>query len=181
MPECAALDNPGLVVACDFRPSRVALLRETLRRAGLDAPIVRLDATTPLPFGAVFDRVFVDVPCSGLGTVRRDPDLKWSRTADDLPRLAALEWSILDQAAAAVAPGGLLVYATCSSEPEENADVVRRFLTARPEFARSGPPAGSRALDLGAVTDGAGDLVTRPCDHDLDAFYGAFLVRQRRA
>ena len=177
----AADAGASRVIACDYRPSRVSLLRDTLRRAGLEAPIGRLNAAASLPFAAAFDRVFVDVPCSGLGTVRRDPDLKWSRTAGDLPRLAELERAILERAAGAVKPGGLLVYATCSSEPDENADVVARFLGTHPDFARSGPPPAPRAADLAAVLDLNGDLVTRPFDHDLDAFYAAFLVRQRGA
>jgi 16S rRNA (cytosine967-C5)-methyltransferase len=104
--------------------------------------------------------------------------LKWSRTPDDLPRLAALELAILERAAGAVAPGGLLVYATCSSEPDENAAVVDRFLSTHPHFARTGAPVGARAVDMAAVLDGTGDMVTRPFDHDLDAFYAAFLVHQ---
>ncbi len=120
----SATPAPGLVAA-DHRPARVRLLAETLRRTHLPVPIVRLDARGPLPFVAGFDAVLVDAPCSGLGTLSRDPDLKWSRTADQLEGLAADQRRMLRAAADAVRPGGRLIYATCSSEPEENIDVVR--------------------------------------------------------
>ncbi|HET9369366.1 MAG TPA: hypothetical protein VFO19_03935, partial [Vicinamibacterales bacterium] len=96
-------------------------------------------------------------------------------------RLAALELAILEQASTAVRPGGLLVYATCSSEPDENSEVVARFLAAHPDFQRTEPPAAPRALAMAGVLDASRDLVTRPFAHDLDAFYAAFLVRQQAA
>ncbi len=116
------------LVAADHRPARVRLLADTLRRTHIAVPIVRLDARGPLPFVAGFDAVLVDAPCSGLGTLSRDPDLKWTRTADQLEGLAADQHRMLRAAAAAVRPGGRLIYATCSSEPEENVDVVEKFL-----------------------------------------------------
>ena len=82
----------------------------------------------------VFDRVLIDAPCSGLGTVRRDPDIKWRRAGRSSPRWPTLQGRILDAAAAVVRPGGRLVYATCSSEPEENEEVVARFLERSPAF-----------------------------------------------
>ena len=119
----------GLVVACDFRPKRVALLARQV-----SGPIVRLDAAATLPFLAVFDHVLLDAPCSGLGTLRRDPDLKWSRRPDDLPRLVTEQGRMIAAAAGAVRPGGTLTYATCSSEPEENEEVVAKFLAGRTGF-----------------------------------------------
>ncbi|MEZ5317063.1 MAG: transcription antitermination factor NusB [Vicinamibacterales bacterium] len=167
----------GRVVACDHRPARIAQLRRTLADAGLAVPIVRLDARRPLPFGATFDCVFVDVPCSGLGTIRRDPDVKWSRHEDDLAGLASAQGLMLDEAAAAVAPGGRLVYATCSSEPEENALVVAAFLGRHGTFARQTVEAPGDGPDAAALVDATGCLVTRPDRDGLDAFFGAVLVR----
>ena len=77
----------------------VRLLRQTLRAGGAPALVVRLDGTAPLPFDAVFDRVLVDAPCSGVGTLRRDPDIKWSVQLEDLPGLARTQLAILRQAA----------------------------------------------------------------------------------
>jgi 16S rRNA (cytosine967-C5)-methyltransferase len=153
----------GTVVSSDIRPRRVRVLAETLQRERVPAHIVRLDGER-LPFGPVFDRVVVDAPCSGLGTVARDPDVKWSRDEAALGRYAVLQTQLLDEAARAVAPGGRLVYATCSSEPEENADVVAAFLAAHPEFTRE--------------TD---DFETRPDRDGVDAFYAARLVRREGA
>jgi len=168
------------VVACDLRPGRVALLRRTLERAGAAVPVVRLDATRPLPFGAAFDTVLVDAPCSGLGTLRRDPDLKWSRRAEDLPRFATRQAAMLVSAADAVRPGGHLVYATCSSEPEENDEVVEAFLAARPAFEAARIELGGAASAAGLVDD-RGRLRTLPFRHHLDAFFAAMLVRRRSA
>lgn len=159
-----AVGNAGVVVSCDTRPARLTVLRQTLAREGVPARVVRIDATRPLPFGATFDRVLLDAPCSGLGTIGRDPDVKWARQPDALARFAATQRAMLTHAAGAVAPGGRLIYATCSSEPEENADVVNAFLADHPGFQR----------------DGA-DLETRPDRDGLDAFFAAVLVRRESA
>ena len=94
--------------------------------------IAQLDLTAPLPFPAVFDLVLVDAPCSGLGTIRREPEIRWRRTAEDLARFADQQQRMLSHAAAGVRPGGRLVYATCSSEPEENEAVAAAFLADHP-------------------------------------------------
>jgi 16S rRNA (cytosine967-C5)-methyltransferase len=170
-----ATSSPGLVAA-DHRPARVRLLAETLRRSRLPVPIVRLDARGPLPFAAVFDAVLLDAPCSGLGTLSRDPDLKWSRTADQLRGLAADQRRMLLAAGEAVRPGGRLIYATCSSEPEENAEVVDAFLGEDERFALESIAAPSVPPD---AIDARGCLVTLPCRDALDAFFAAMLVRRK--
>ncbi|ODS53250.1 MAG: hypothetical protein ABS36_15125 [Acidobacteria bacterium SCN 69-37] len=162
----------GAIVACDHRPGRVGLLAHTLRHAHVPAAIVRLDAHLSLPFGPVFDCVLLDAPCSGLGTVRREADVKWSRSAAALPALAAIQQQMLRVAADVVTQGGRIVYATCSNEPEENDEVVDAFLAADPRFEPG--PAGPIAADL---LDARGRLVTRPDRHGLEAFYAAVLVR----
>ena len=126
-----------LVVACDVRTNRVRLLQRTLRRCRVQpARIVHVPVDGPLPFReAAFDVVLIDAPCSGLGTIRRDPDIRWRRTADDLPAFAAAQRALVVRAAALVRPGGALVYATCSSEPEENDQVVAASLAALPAFS----------------------------------------------
>lgn len=167
----------SLLVAADFRETRVATLARTVRALAPEVAIVRLDARAPLPFGAVFDCVLLDAPCSGLGTVRRDPDVKWTRTAADLPRFAADQLAMLRACAAVVKPGGRIVYATCSSEPEENAGVVDTFLAGAPEFMPAPPDAASPVA--AALRNAAGALETRPVEHGLDAYFGAVLARRR--
>jgi 16S rRNA (cytosine967-C5)-methyltransferase len=171
------MDHDGLLVAADRRPSRLRLLRARLNQTGVPAPIVQLDATRPLPFADTFDRVLLDAPCSGLGIVRRDPDVKWSRTPEDLARFSAAQAAMIDQAALAVRPGGRLIYATCSSEPEENEGVVDAFLERAPTFRRVAPMFGRTLRDPSAVIDTAGDVRTLPFRHRLDAFFASVLAR----
>jgi 16S rRNA (cytosine967-C5)-methyltransferase len=166
----------SMLVASDWRPRRVELLAALLRSAGSVVPVVALDATQAFPFGAVFDRVLLDAPCSGLGTLRRDPDLKWTRTAGDLLELVRIERAMLARAAEVVRPGGRLIYATCSSEPEENLDVVRGFLDDDGRFSLE--PVSGVAPELVAAN---GCLTTTPPTHGLDAFFAAVLVRHSGA
>jgi 16S rRNA (cytosine967-C5)-methyltransferase len=171
------LDGTGLLVAADHRAARIKLLHATMRRAGAAARLLSLDATQPLPFGPVFDVVLLDAPCSGLGVLRRDPDLKWSRQAADLVRFAEMQQQMLARAAAVVAPGGRLIYATCSSEPDENDAVVDQFLTAQPGFTPARPDFGGLVNEEETLVDSRGFLRTLPFTHGLDAFFGAVLAR----
>jgi 16S rRNA (cytosine967-C5)-methyltransferase len=177
----AAMAGDGAhIVATDVRDQRVQLLRETVNASGArNVRVLQADLQGRLPFAPVFDVVFVDVPCSGLGTVRRDPDIRWRRTEADLTPLAAAQRNMLRNAADVVRPGGRLIYATCSSEPEENDQVVADFLSANDSFAqlnlRSDRPAYFDALD--PVLDEGGVLRTSPPKHGLEAFYGTVLRR----
>ena len=169
-----AMADRGVLVAGDLRRARVSLLTDTLARCGCRSTrIVRLDARVPLPFGAVFDWVLVDAPCSGLGTLRRDPDIRWRCAPDDLAPLAGVQSALLDAAAAVVAPGGRLVYATCSSEPEENQQVVEAFLGRAGGYTVE-PPAEPRVAPL---LDAAGYVRTLPHRDGLEAFFAAVLRR----
>jgi 16S rRNA (cytosine967-C5)-methyltransferase len=168
----------GLVVAGERRARRVRLLRETLASAGAArVPIVQHDATAPLPYRDAFDLVLVDAPCSGLGTLRREPDLKWRRVEADLVPLAGVQQRMLQHAARCVAPGGVLVHATCSSEPEENDAVADAFLAAHPAFAPARPPA-PEGSGLEALLAADGRLRTSPVDHGLEAFFAAAFRRR---
>jgi 16S rRNA (cytosine967-C5)-methyltransferase len=172
----SSMNNSGVLVASDVRARRVALMRETIRSSGAaNVHLVHIPSTGPLPFERAFDRVLVDAPCSGLGTVRRDPDIKWRREETDLAGMAERQIELLTRAASVVRPGGRLLYATCSSEPEENDDVVRAFLTRHPQW---------RAIDLRMeaepallpVLDDQGRLRTLPFAHGLEAFFATALM-----
>ena len=159
----AAMDRRGLIIAADIRGRRIELLSRTIRRSGAtNVRLVQADATAPQPFGPVFDRILLDAPCSGLGTVRRDPDIKWRRTADELPALAQAQERMLQNAAEVLKPGGTLIYATCSSEPEENEGVVQSFLASNPSFELKEP-------------------IFQTLTHrdQLEAFFAAMLVRTK--
>jgi 16S rRNA (cytosine967-C5)-methyltransferase len=175
----AAMGGRGLLVACDVRERRVDLLRRTVAASGAsNVRIAQADLLQPLPFRSTFDCVLVDVPCSGLGTLRRDPDIRWRRREADLVPLAAAELTMLQHAAERVAPGGRLIYATCSSEPEENEGVADAFLATTPAFA----PVSAREthpLLTDALIDTRGHLRTEPQRHGLEAFFGAVFLRRR--
>ena len=174
----ATIAATGRVIACDVRPRRIDLLRKTVNTLrATNVSVVQADLLAPLPFLDHFDCVLVDVPCSGLGTLRRDPDIKWRRVESDLPVLAAGQRQMLAHAAATVRSGGRLIYATCSSEPEENERVAREFLATSRDFiqvdARTVHPQLSPAL-----VDEWGYFRTAPDRHQLEMFFGAVFERR---
>jgi len=176
----AAQATDGLVVATDVRGRRIEILSETLRRTrAAHVRILRVSEDGTLPFrAAVFDRVLVDAPCSGLGTVRRDPDIKWRRTPDDLPAFAAEQVRLLRRVAPLIAVGGRLIYSTCSSEPEENEEVVAAFLREASNFVRLPlTHLAAVAADIADMATSDGYLRTTPHD-GLEAFFGAVLERR---
>ena len=173
----AAMGGSGVIVACDVRAKRIALLRETIAASGAGhVAIVQVGVADAVPFASVFDRVLVDAPCSGLGTLRRDPDIKWRRSEAELPQLARDQVTLLGRAAEAVKAGGRLVYATCSSEPEENEQVVDAFLAAHPAFTLIDLRGRSHPA-IETVLDDRGMLRTLPFAHGLEAFFAAAMVR----
>lgn len=132
----ASVGSRGTVIACDVRPRRVRVLQRTVHRCRLhNTRVAHVPATGPLPFrDGSFDAILIDAPCSGLGTVRRDPDIKWKRSPQDLPRCADDQRRLIEGAAPLLRVGGCLVYSTCSSEPEENEHVVDAFIASRSDF-----------------------------------------------
>ena len=165
------------VTALDPSAPRVARLRENLARLGLKAEIVEADALDWRPPTPV-DAVLLDAPCTATGTIRRHPDIPHGRSQADVARLAALQGRLLARAAAMVAPGGLLVYASCSLQPEECEAQVDAFLAATPGFARL-PVRPGEFADVREAVTAAGDLRTLPChwadDGGMDGFYAARL------
>jgi 16S rRNA (cytosine967-C5)-methyltransferase len=170
----AALVGGGEVVALDVRPAGAARVRREARRLGADA--VRTlagDARRP-PLGGAFDAVLVDAPCSGLGTLRRHPEVRWRRRPEDVARLAALQSQILAGVGPLVRPGGTLVYAVCTLMREENEDVIREFVAASPRFVVDDLSHGATGRVREAICRD-GFLRTLPHRDDLDGFFVARL------
>ncbi|HEX8096787.1 MAG TPA: RsmB/NOP family class I SAM-dependent RNA methyltransferase, partial [Pyrinomonadaceae bacterium] len=162
------------VVAGDLYEHRLRLVREAVgRQRAATVSLVAYDAEAALPFkSALFDRVLVDAPCTGTGTLRRNPEIRWRISPSDIPDLASRQASILRNAARAVRPGGRLVYSTCSVEPEENEEVVEAFLNERGDFVES-------ALDVpGRMKVGAGRARTWPHRDGSDGFFVAAFERR---
>lgn len=160
------------VFAADRSPVRIRRLVDNLRR--VDAHnVFPLVADAREPAIAPVDGVLIDVPCTGTGTLRRHPDARWRLRISDLAIMSALQRTILRAAAQVVKPGGLLVYGTCSLEPEENEEQIDRFLAESPEWTLEPPPANAVPAD---VLD-AGRLRVLPQRHGVD---GAFAARLRR-
>lgn len=129
--------NEGEIYALDLNREKLNQLEESCRRLGIEmVKAMRGDAalTLPIPRGLEFDRVLADVPCSGFGTLRRNPDLKWRRGEEDIKRLSELQFSILSNLSGYLKAGGILVYSTCTVFHEENEDVVEKFLNEHSGF-----------------------------------------------
>jgi len=175
----AALSGDGAaIVAADKSIKKLGLLKESTARLGIEgvSPLVA-DASLPMPFKVLFDGVLLDAPCSATGVIRRRPEIKYLRKEGDIARLSALQGRMLDNLAALVKPGGALVYATCSTEPEEGEGVIEGFLAVHPEYALDDTarylPEAARWL----VTD-TGYLRTYPHRHGTDGFFAVRLVKK---
>jgi len=163
------------VIAGDARRERVGRLVETTRRAGVAIRVAVADLLAAPFRSEALPAVVVDAPCSATGTMARHPDARWRLTPRTIARAAERQRALLAVAAALVRPGGLLVYATCSLEPEENSDIVTEFLVRHPQFARV-PATGSVPA---ALLTPAGDFQSLPQRHGMDGAYAARLARVR--
>ncbi|MEO8339195.1 MAG: 16S rRNA (cytosine(967)-C(5))-methyltransferase RsmB [Nitrospirota bacterium] len=189
----ALMQNNGIIYAIDRKETRLDLVRSNCRRLGVQivVPMVA-DIRQPREWGPMIetarslsvrnssvsepsiDRILVDAPCSGLGVLRRHPEAKWRKGEQVLSRHQALQCQILEAVAPCLRPGGVLVYSTCSTEPEENEDVIERFCRAHAEFHPESvapwlPPAAQ-----GFVTE-QGALSTVGNQFSMDGFYAARL------
>ncbi len=180
--QLAQILGSGTLVTCDRSATRLQTLASLLPKwlpKDVRQVSVRLDATQTLPFGCLFDRILLDAPCSGTGTLARNPEIKWRLRPEDLKRLADAQVEMLKRALEFLTATGRLVYATCSLEPEENEQVVERVLNECPGFQavsqeelRSTNPAFSPLIDL------QGFLRTRPDLHAMDGFFAATITRK---
>lgn len=160
------------VVAIDLEAKRLTRVRENLDRLGLDAQLIACDARDTASWwdGKGFQRILLDAPCSATGVIRRHPDIKMTRQADDIPALATLQGELLDALWPTLEVGGILLYATCSSLPTENTEVIEAFLARTP---------GARELDLatqaGVRQPHGRQLLAQEGGHD--GFYYAKLIK----
>jgi 16S rRNA (cytosine967-C5)-methyltransferase len=179
----ALTGNKAKILALDLHPQRVRLITQGAARlgcAGIEARPWDLTKKPEFLAPASFDRVLVDAPCSGLGVLRRNPEIRWRRAASDLPRLAELQRSILRQVAPLVRPGGTLVYSLCTLGAEETSEVVAAFEAAHPDFVREDLRQAVPAHWLELI-DAQGCLRTLPHRHDgMDAFFAARFRRTER-
>jgi 16S rRNA (cytosine967-C5)-methyltransferase len=167
------------VIAVDSSGPRLKTVAENLRRVGQVAETTKADIfdwTPPAPA----DAVLLDAPCSATGTIRRNPDILWSRKEEEIGALASVQQRMIERAAMFLKPGGLLVFATCSLQPEEGEGAVDRALGAGANLARVPVSAGEIAGLAEAIT-GQGDLRTLPCHWaDRGGMDGFFAARLRR-
>lgn len=163
----------GTVCACEVNYKRLEKLVETASNMRLDNIFPLAADGKDLPIHGTFDKVLLDAPCSSTGVLHRHPEARWIRTHDDLLRLAAVQEELLEAATHLVDRNGLIVYSTCSLEPEENEQQIEKFLLKHPEFTVEGCPSVVPAR----FVDGRGYLKITPYEHDMD---GMFAVRLRK-
>jgi len=178
------MQNKGIIYAIDRKETRLDLLRSNCHRLGVQivVPIIgdirHTDEWAPMTKARVgepfVDRILVDAPCSGLGVLRRHPEAKWRKDEQVLPRHQSLQCQILNAVAPCLRPGGVLVYSTCSTEPEENEDVIERFCRAHGEFKCESVVSWLPPAAQGFVTE-RGAFSTVGNRYSMDGFYAARL------
>jgi 16S rRNA (cytosine967-C5)-methyltransferase len=159
--KAAVLSRRGPVVASEYHSERIVRLRETLNRVASHVPVIRADASQPPLAPARIDVTLIDAPCSATGTLQRHPDGRWRLSEERVQSAARYQARLLDGAGSVVHPGALLVYMTCSLEPEENGELIDLVLAKNASFAREGE-----------------DLLLFPPDSGTD---GGFVARLRRS
>ncbi|MBT6341529.1 MAG: 16S rRNA (cytosine(967)-C(5))-methyltransferase RsmB, partial [Desulfobacula sp.] len=187
------MENKGSIIAADIDPKKLESLELESRRLGIDiiqTKPLNLKETSIKDFDFYFDRVLLDAPCTGLGVLRRNPDTKWDRSKKDITRLSAQQKKLLNAAANLVKPGGLLVYAVCSCEKEENEEVIHKFLKKRKDFSIDkgfkSQPYDKKMSNLISslipnLISGEGFLKTYPDANNMDGFFAARLRRNYKS
>lgn len=167
------MSNSGEIVSLDKFESRVKLMQANLDRLGIS--IVKFVTADALEYeDELFDRVLLDAPCSGLGTLSKKPDIKWKRDLLDIKKLTPLQSDLLQKASEMVKPGGAVVYSTCTIEPEENYEIITKFLLEYPNFALDD---ASNFVDK-RIVDENGCIQSLPHRDKMDGAFSARLIRK---
>jgi len=177
---------PAWVVAADIHLHRLTAMRKHLDRLGItNVALLSLDATRPLPLTKQYSRILVDAPCSGTGTLAHNPEIRWRLRPEDLADLHQRQTELLGTALDHLAPGGRLVYSTCSLEPEENEDAVAEAFRRAPgvrvvdasRLAVSLTPHLAAGIRAEALFDAAGAFRTFPVEYPTDGFFAVVLEK----
>lgn len=174
------MENTGDILAVDKDHRKLAKLAAEMKRLGISicqTSAMDLDGPAKLPLPGDFDRILLDAPCSGIGVIRRNPDIKWAASKKNLSRFAGRQSAWLDKLAGHLAPSGTLVYVVCSIEPEETVDVIEKFLKNHPEFNMVADAAGL-AGSAGNLFDSRGYFTSLPHRQHMDGFFAAGLKRK---
>ncbi|MGA8265727.1 MAG: 16S rRNA (cytosine(967)-C(5))-methyltransferase RsmB [Ignavibacteriaceae bacterium] len=166
------MQDKGEIVAIDRFESRLKIFNKNIERLGFKS--IKVVETDALEYeGELFDRVLADVPCSGTGTLSKKPDIKWKRDLLDIRNMTEIQYKLLCKASTLVKKDGVLVYSTCSIEPEENCEIVKKFLKEHPNYVLK------RADEKFAqeIVDEDGCIQTLPQVHQMDGAFAAKLVR----
>jgi len=166
------MQNQGEILSVDKYESKLNMIKMSCERLGIQNVKLLISDATQLD-SSLADKVLVDAPCSGLGTLRKKPDIKWKREMEDILRLAKQQMNLLENGARLVKPGGVLVYSTCTTEPEENCLLVKSFLAQHPEFSIDD---ASKFVNKSVVTED-GFIETFPHRHHIDGSFSARLKK----
>lgn len=166
------INDRAEITAVDKFESRLKLLEKNIERLGIKS-IKPVAADAMLFNGELFDRVLADIPCSGTGTISKKPDIKWKKDLLDIQLLNDVQYKLLNKAASLVKPGGFLVYSTCSIEPEENFEIVKKFLQNNKNFQLK----NSSEIFPAELIDENGCIQTLPHIHRTDGAFAAKLIR----
>ena len=175
------MKDRGRIKAMENRSRKLNQLKTSLRRLGVSSVTAwhhDLSESIPVAHLSTFDRILLDAPCSGLGVLRRNPDAKWRKTESDLTRLQTDQRRFLGCLAPLVKPGGHLVYAVCSLEPEEGEGVVQDFLKYETQFVIDRELLGVMDMDAGRLVDGSGYFRSFPHRQNMDGFFAVRLKRR---
>ncbi len=166
------MNNKGQILAIDKYESKLNLIKSSCDRLGIKNVEAMIADSSELQTEPA-DKVLVDAPCTGLGVLRKKPDVKWKREPEDVVRMSKIQLNLLENASRLVKPGGVLVYSTCTTEPEENSALVKLFLGKHPEFSVDD---ASKFVNKSVVTNN-GWIETFPHIHHIDGSFAVRLVK----